>query len=173
MLLIVEFDLFEEILLPIAPFFNLPQSSFSRGDYKQDNLIANNIHILPLICFEIAFSEQLAANFTAQTQLLLTVSNDAWFADSHGPDQHMEIARMRALEFGRPLVRSTNTGITAAVDHNGKFINKLPQFEQGVLVSEIQLVEGNTPYSIYGRTIAYWLAVLFTAIIVLLNRKPQ
>ncbi len=142
-----EFVPFEDWLRPIAPLFNLPMSSFKRGDYIQPNLQAKGIQILPLLCFEIAFPEQLAANYTDDTQLLLTVSNDAWFADSHGPHQHMEIARMRALEFGRPLVRSTNTGITAAVDHYGQFINQLPQFEQGVLISDIALVEGITPYA--------------------------
>ena len=142
-----EFVPFGDLLRPLAPFFNLPMSSFSRGDYVQQNMIAKGIHILPLICFEIAFPNQLAANFTPQTQMLLTVSNDAWFGTSHGPHQHMEIARMRAIEFGRPLIRSTNTGVTAAIDHQGQFIDKLPQFEQAVLKADITLVEGLTPYS--------------------------
>ena len=137
-----EFVPFQEWLRPLAPFFNLPMSSFTRGDYVQKNLIANGITIAPLICFEIAFPAQLQANFQQDTQLLLTVSNDAWFGTSHGPHQHMEIARMRALEFGRPLVRSTNTGITAVVDHHGQFIDRLPQFEEGVLNSEVALVSG-------------------------------
>ncbi|MGJ8692969.1 MAG: apolipoprotein N-acyltransferase [Thalassotalea sp.] len=155
-----EFVPFGDLLRPLAPLFNLPMSSFSRGDIQQQNLIAKDLHILPLICFEIAFADQLATNLTEQTQLLLTVSNDAWFADSHGPHQHMEIARMRALEFARPLLRSTNTGITAAVDHRGQFINKLPQFEEAVLVSDIQLVEGKTPYFRYGNTSIYLLALI-------------
>ena len=155
-----EFVPFGEFLRPLAPFFNLPMSSFSRGNYVQQNLVAKGKHLLPLICFEIAFPNQLAANLTPQTQLLLTVSNDAWFGTSHGPDQHMEIARMRALEFGRPLLRSTNTGITAAVDHKGQFIARIPQFEQQVLKADIMLVEGNTPYSIYGNVPVYILALL-------------
>ena len=67
---------------------------------------------------------------------------------------------MRALEFGRPLLRSTNTGITAAVDHKGQFIARIPQFEQQVLKADIMLVEGNTPYSIYGNAPVYILALL-------------
>jgi apolipoprotein N-acyltransferase len=142
-----EFVPFQDLLRPLAPLFNLPMSSFSRGDYVQKNLIANGLHILPLLCFEIAFPHQLAANLTQETDLLLTVSNDAWFGYSHGPHQHMEIARMRALEFGKPLLRSTNNGITAIVDHKGQFIARIPQFEEAVLKADIPLVMGKTPYS--------------------------
>ena len=115
-------------------------SSLSRGDYVQENLRAKNLHILPLLCFEIVFPHQLAANLTNKTSLLLTVSNDAWFGDSHGPHQHMEIARMRALEFGRPLLRATNNGITAVVDHKGNYIARIPQFKEKVLKTEISML---------------------------------
>lgn len=168
-----EFVPFEDLLRPIAPFFNLPMSSFKRGEYVQPNLIAKGISVLPLICFEIAFPDQLSANYTQDTQLLLTVSNDAWFADSHGPHQHMEIARMRALEFGRPLIRSTNTGITAAVNHKGEFINRLPQFEESVLVSKIALVEGTTPFSQHGRTLIYLIALLFSFYLITVDSKKN
>ena len=83
-------------------------SSFSRGERVQNNLIANGLHILPAICYEIVFSNLVRDNFTEQSDILFTVSNDAWFGDSHGPHQHMQIARMRALELQRPLVRVTN-----------------------------------------------------------------
>ncbi|QBG37562.1 apolipoprotein N-acyltransferase [Litorilituus sediminis] len=142
-----EFVPFQAWLRPLAPFFNLPMSSFSRGDYVQANLQANGLAILPLICFEIAFPHQLAANLTDNTDILLTVSNDAWFGDSHGPHQHLDIARMRALEFGRPLLRSTNTGITAVVDHFGQVTGIIPQFEQAVLKAQLDIVTGKTPYS--------------------------
>ncbi len=165
-----EFVPFGELLRPLAPFFNLPQSSFSRGRYVQPNLIANDLNILPLICFEIAFPRQLAANFTNQTNLLLTVSNDAWFGDSHGPHQHLEIARMRALEFGRPLLRSTNNGVTAVVDHQGGIISTIPQFEEAVLKAEIKLVSGMTPYSKFGG-LTNWLIPLMILLINFLVTK--
>ncbi len=155
-----EFVPFQELLRPIAPLFNLPMSSFSRGNYMQHNLIAKNLHILPLLCFEIAFPHQLAANLTKQTSLLLTVSNDAWFGNSHGPHQHMEIARMRALEFGRPLLRSTNNGITAVIDHHGNFIARIPQFEEGVLKTEVELVTGVTLYSLWPRLILVLMIII-------------
>ena len=155
-----EFVPFQEWLRPLAPFFNLPMSSFSRGEYVQENLVAKGLHLLPLLCFEIAFPHQLAANLTPNTNLLLTVSNDAWFGGSHGPHQHMEIARMRALEFGRPLLRSTNNGITAVVDHKGHFIERIPQFEEAVLKVNVPLVSGNTPYSQWPRLILFLLIVI-------------
>lgn len=146
-----EFVPFQEWLKPIAPLFNLPNSSFTRGEFVQPNLTANGLKILPLICFEIAFPAQLSANFKDDTEVLLTVSNDSWFGDSHGPHQHLDIAKMRALEFGRPLLRSTNNGVTAVVDHKGNTVESLPQFTEAVLRTEIQLVNGRTPYSIWGQ----------------------
>lgn len=161
-----EFVPFGDLLRPLAPFFNLPMSSFSRGDYQQQNLLANGLHILPLICFEIAFPDQLAANFSESSNILLTVSNDAWFGDSHGPHQHMEIARMRALEFGRPLLRSTNNGVTAITDHLGNITHQLPQFEESVLKADIKLVSGRTPYSLYG-SYPIWAVALLIAVILM------
>jgi apolipoprotein N-acyltransferase len=168
-----EFVPFQEILRPIAPLFNLPMSSFSRGDYVQHNLIAKNLNILPLLCFEIVFPHQLAANLTEQTNILLTVSNDAWFGNSHGPHQHMEIARMRALEFGRPLLRSTNNGVTAVVDHHGDFIARIPQFEEGVLKTDVALVVGETPYSRSPRLILLLMIVIPLITVALLQAKAK
>jgi len=165
-----EFVPFGEILRTIAPIFNLPYSSFTRGDYIQSNLLANGQHILPLICFEIAFPEQLAVNFTDETNILLTVSNDSWFGDSHGPHQHLEIARMRALEFGRPLLRATNNGVTAIVDHQGKIQARLPQFTEAVLKAEITLVEGKTFYSQYWQLIHWLIPFLFLVIFCIVQR---
>jgi len=165
-----EFVPLGDFLRKIAPLFNLQYSSFTRGDYIQSNLIAKGYHLLPLICFEIAFPEQLAANFTEDTNILLTVSNDSWFGNSHGPHQHLEIARMRALEFARPLIRATNNGVTAIVDHHGKIQATLPQFTEAVLKSKIELVEGHTFYSQYWQLI-HWLAPLLLLFIVLITQR--
>lgn len=168
-----EFVPFQELLRPLAPFFNLPMSSFTRGAYIQQNMMANNIAILPLICFEIAFPHQLAANLTPETDVLLTVSNDAWFGDSHGPHQHLEIARMRALEFARPLLRSTNNGVTAVIDHQGKISKIIPQFEEAVLKSQVTLVTGNTPYSQWPRGILWLMILLPLTLIKLVDYTKQ
>ncbi|WP_259337964.1 apolipoprotein N-acyltransferase [Colwellia sp. RSH04] len=165
-----EFVPFQEWLRPIAPLFNLPQSSFSRGNYVQSNLIANDLAILPLICFEIAFPSQLAANLTQETDMILTVSNDAWFGDSHGPHQHLDMARMRALEFGKPLLRSTNNGISATIDHLGNISAIIPQFEEAVLKANVALVSGSTPYSQWPRLIL-WLMIIFPTTLILLYQR--
>ncbi|MFC4699710.1 apolipoprotein N-acyltransferase [Glaciecola siphonariae] len=145
-----EFVPFEALLRPLAPIFDLPMSSFSRGDYVQDNLMAKGILLAPAICFEIAFPSQILANIRPETDAIVTVSNDAWFGDSHGPHQHLQIARARAIEFGRPVLRATNTGLTAAYDHQGQILGRLAQFEDGVLQVEFPLVEGSTPYYRFG-----------------------
>ncbi|GIU47440.1 apolipoprotein N-acyltransferase [Shewanella sp. KT0246] len=147
-----EFVPFESLLRPLAPFFNLPMSSFARGDFQQKNLNAMGYQIAPALCYEIVFPEQLRANTHADTDLLLTVSNDAWFGDSIGPLQHMEIAQMRSIELGRPLVRATNNGVTAVVDIHGRITHKIPQFQEGVLVADVPLYDGETWFKRIGQT---------------------
>src|SRR5690606_392106 len=115
---------------------------------------------LPAICFEIAFPAQIAANMTADTQLLLTVSNDAWFGDSIGPLQHLQIAQMRALEFGRPLLRATNNGVTATVNAAGEISKVAPQFTEAVLTDTVRLTAGVTPYSQWGDKPIWLLCLL-------------
>jgi apolipoprotein N-acyltransferase len=165
-----EFVPLGELLRKIAPIFNLQYSSFTRGDYIQPNLIAKGYNLLPLICFEIAFPEQLAANFTNGTDILLTVSNDSWFGNSHGPHQHLEIARMRALEFGRPLLRATNNGVTAIVDHQGNVQAKLPQFTEAVLKAKIKLVKGRTFYSQHWQLVQWFLPCFLFFIVFVVQR---
>ena len=151
-----EFVPFEDLLRPIAPLFDLPMSSFSRGDFQQANLIANGIHLAPAICFEIAFPRQVAANLHSDTDMIITVSNDAWFGHSHGPAQHLDIARVRAAEFGRPVLRATNNGVTALIDAKGHVQAILPQFEAGSITAPVTAMHGLTPYNYIG-DITVWL----------------
>ncbi len=145
-----EFIPLEDWLRGLAPLFDLPMSSFSRGDYRQPNIQAKGYHLAPAICFEIAFAEQIRQNLTRDTDFILTVSNDAWFGRSHGPHQHMQIARARALEFGIPVIRATNNGISGIVDHKGQLVARLPQFQAGVLDYALSPTMGATPYGRFG-----------------------
>jgi apolipoprotein N-acyltransferase len=145
-----EFIPLEDWIRGLAPIFDLPMSSFSRGDYKQGNLQAKGYHFAPAICFEIAFPRQISANLYYNTDFIITVSNDAWFGGSHGPAQHLEIAQARAKEFGLPVLRATNNGITAFIDHKGQIQSRLPQFEAAVLSDVIQQVKGYTLYRSFG-----------------------
>ena len=155
-----EFVPFEDWLRPLAPLFDLPMSSFSRGDYQQANLEANGIHLAPAICFEIAFPHQVMANVFEDTDMIITVSNDAWFGHSHGPAQHLQIAQMRALELGRPVVRATNNGITAFIDHKGEVTTRLPQFTAGNISAPVVVTRGFTPYY-HLQELGVWLLTLF------------
>ncbi|MDO6694415.1 apolipoprotein N-acyltransferase [Aliiglaciecola sp. 3_MG-2023] len=158
-----EFIPFESWLRELAPIFDLPMSSFTRGDYLQPNLIANGINLAPAICFEIAFPRQIAANLTPETDFIITVSNDAWFGRSHGPDQHLEIAQVRAKEFGLPVLRATNNGITAFIGYDGEVISRLPQFQAGVLSAEIASTSGSTPYRRWGDLPLWILSLIVLA----------
>ncbi|CAK4069106.1 apolipoprotein N-acyltransferase [Vibrio sp. 16] len=159
-----EFVPFETILRPLAPFFNLPMSSFSRGEFVQANIDANGKQMAPALCYEIIFNEQVRQNVNDDTDFILTLSNDAWFGSSIGPLQHMEIARMRALELGKPVIRSTNNGVTAVTDYQGHIVAQLPQFETGVLRAEIVSTEGQTPYRQLGTWPLYLWTILSLAI---------
>ena len=166
-----EFVPFEDLLRPIAPLFNLAMSSFNRGERVQTNLLANGLRILPAICYEIAFSELVRDNFTHESDILFTVSNDEWFGDSHGPHQHMQIARMRSLELQRPLIRVTNNGITGVFDPISGHQITLAQFESNILKTELKLVQGNSIYSQYGQKPIWLLVSILLLYIVVIRAK--
>jgi apolipoprotein N-acyltransferase len=125
---------------------NLPHSDLAAGEDIQPLLTAaNGIQFGVAICYEDAYgAEQLYALPAAG--ILINVSNDAWFGDSIAPHQHLEIARMRSLEFGRPAVRSTNTGISAFIDADGTLLQTGRQFEPELMTTDIQPRRGATPY---------------------------
>jgi len=168
-----EFVPFESILRELAPIFDLPMSSFTRGSYVQANLLANGMNLAPAICFEIAFPNQIRANLNDSTDAIITVSNDAWFGNSHGPHQHLEIAQMRAKEFGLPVLRSTNTGVTAFVDHKGNISALAPQFKDAVLSEDVLLVTGATPYRQLGNLPVYLFFLVLFAFGILLQRNKS
>ncbi len=129
---------------------NLPSFDLIRGE-KHQSLIKYNdeINIAASICYEIAFgSEQLHA--FPEANLLINVSNDAWFGDSIAPHQHLQITRMRAAETGRPIVRATNNGISAFINHKGKDMKKSGQFSYEKLQYLVKPRRGSTLYVLLG-----------------------
>jgi len=155
-----EFVPFQDFLRPIAPLFDLPMSSFTRGDKVQNNLRANGFNLLPAICYEIVFADLVRGNYKSDSDLLFTVSNDAWFGDSIGPLQHMQIARMRSLELQRPLVRVTNNGVSAVYDPISHTQQTMPQFEAATMKADIKLIQGDSVYSQYGNIFVWGFVLL-------------
>ncbi|WP_410677995.1 apolipoprotein N-acyltransferase [Avibacterium paragallinarum] len=150
----------ESLLRPLGSVFNLPMSAFQAGDAVQPPFLAKQRKFTPAICYEIIFGSQVQKNLTAQTDFLLTISNDAWFGDSIGPWQHLQMARMRALELGKPEIRATSTGITAFIDEKGKIIAQAPQFTETTLTQRIAPTKGKTPYAQFGDMPLYLLCIL-------------
>ena len=140
----------------IIEFLNLPMSNFSPATTTQQPMDFGDYQVIPAICYEIAYPDivhalmEQADENMSKPKLIVTVSNDAWFGNSWGPYQHMEMARMRALELGIPLVRSTNDGITAVVDARGNMLARINRYEQATLRRVVSLEHYKTLYRSYG-----------------------
>jgi apolipoprotein N-acyltransferase len=127
---------------------NIPLSDFSRGATEQPPLEVAGQRVAVNICYEDAFGDEIARRLPEAT-LLVNMSNVAWFGDSLAPAQHLQIARLRAIETGRMHLAATNTGITAAIDRDGRVLARLPQYREGRLEIVAQGYRGSTPYAHY------------------------
>jgi len=133
----------------ILAVLKIPMSDFARGAAMQPPLTAAGIPLGVAICYEDIFGEEVI-DALPQAQLLVNVSNDAWFGRSFAAEQHLQASQMRALETGRWMVRSTNTGASAAIDERGRVVSRLPEFTAGTLVERVQPRTGMTPYARFG-----------------------
>jgi apolipoprotein N-acyltransferase len=161
----------ESLLRGLIEFFDLPMSSSSPGSASQPNIRLRSGEAAMAICYEIAYPDSMRRR-AADAAVLMTISNDTWFGTSIGPLQHMQIARMRAVENGRWLLRATNNGVTAIVDHNGHMTAQLPQFTEGVLRGEVRIMQGRTPYSAAGHWPVLVSLLGFLGWLLLLRRRP-
>ncbi len=127
----------------------IPLGDFSRGAPGQTPIQVAGQQIAVNICYEDLFGEEIIAALPAAT-ILANISNLAWFGDSLAPHQHLQASRMRAIEAGRPMLRATNTGATAAIDYDGRIIDTLPFFTTGALDTRVQGRSGMTPYALGG-----------------------
>lgn len=140
-----EFVPFLSLVGPVLESLRLTFSEFVGGPDVQEPILLGP-HVLGVsVCYEIAFAREVRRSLP-EAALLVTVSNDAWFGESIGPHQHFEIARARAAETGRWLVRATNTGVSAVVSPSGEIVVRLPQFEIAADAFEVVPMRGATPY---------------------------
>ena len=109
------------------------------------------------ICFEDVFSRDILLDLP-KANLLVNVSNDAWFGDSTAPHQHLQIAQMRSLETERVMLRATNTGISAFIDHKGELLGVSEQFKTQSITAEVNGRVGATPFVYFARL--QWLSAL-------------
>jgi len=168
-----EFIPLENWLRGLIAFFDLPMSQFRPGPKEQGLFtVFSQFKTLPYICYEIVYPDFVAQSAGKQ-DFLLTVSNDAWFGTSIGPAQHLEIARMRALEHSRYLLRSTNTGLTAIIGPNGKVIKQLEPFTQATLTGEVYARKGYTPVAQYGTIAPILVSALIVIAGLILNFRKQ
>jgi apolipoprotein N-acyltransferase len=129
----------------VMDLLRIPMSDFSRGAADQAPIRAAGQKIAVNVCYEDAFGDAIAEG-ALDASLLVNVSNVAWFGDSLAPSQHLQMAQMRAIETGRMHLTATNTGVTAAIDRDGKVLAQLPPYTEGRLEIAVQGYSGTTPY---------------------------
>ena len=139
-------------------YAHIPMSAFTRGPEVQTPLAVAGQHVAANICYEDVFGEEIIRALP-RAGILANLSNTAWFGHSLAQPQHLQIAQMRAAESGRPMLRATNTGMTAIIAADGKLHAVLEPFTTGVLNGQVRAYEGMTPYALCGN----WLALALMA----------
>ncbi len=138
---------------------SIPLGDFNRGPLSAPSFAVRGQRVAPNICYEDLFGEELAARFAdpaSAPTVLANVSNIGWFGDTAALPQHLNISRVRSLELQRPMLRATNTGATAVIDHRGVVTAALPPFTQGVLLAQVQGRQGLTPFARWSAAAGLW-----------------
>jgi apolipoprotein N-acyltransferase len=152
-------------------FMHIPLGDQTRGAALQPPFRVNDQWVLPNICYEDLFGEEIAAQFRARLErpatmptMMLNISNIAWFGDSIAVPQHLQISQMRTLETGRPMMRATNTGATAVIDPHGKVLTELAPFTRGELSTSVQGYGGMTVFLRFGNASIVLISFLMLTI---------
>lgn len=162
-------------LKPLTGWFinrvlQIPLADQAPGPALQPPFVAAGQRLAVNICYEDVFGGELAIPARGAT-MLVNVTNDAWYGRSIAARQHNQIAAMRALETGRPMLRATNTGITSSIAHDGRVLAELPWFTVGILEVEVTGRDGDTPYMRVGDALAAVLAAALLAACALVARR--
>ena len=154
-----------------AAFVDIPTSDLTPGTGPIEPItLMQGTAVGVSICYEDVFGEEMRAALPA-AQLLVNVSNDAWFGNSAAPHQHEQKARMRAREFERPLVRATNTGVSSAIDYKGEILGRISHKTQGILDVQVQPRDGTTLYVRTGNWPVFLLTFLVVVMVYATSKK--
>ena len=160
------------LLFFVGPLVEAIGSGFVAGD--DPTVLAVNGHLISVaICYEVVYPGLVRQFVTRGSELLTTITNDAWFGRTSAPYQHFAQASMRAIEEGRYLVRAANTGITGIVDPYGRVTEQTSIFEQGMIVGEARYLKTVTAYARWGDVFAYGSVVVSAALLVFARRRVQ
>lgn len=156
----------------INEVLNIPMGDLARGGINQPPLKVAGQKVAVNICYEDAFGEEIIRPLPEAT-LLVNVSNDAWYGNSHAAMQHNQISQMRALETGRMMLRATNTGVTSIIGRSGRILQMLPQHEEGLLTGMVQGYAGSTPYVRWGNALVIGLMGLMLGVAWWMRKKVK
>ncbi|MET3132752.1 apolipoprotein N-acyltransferase [Oxalobacteraceae bacterium GrIS 1.11] len=158
----------------------IPLGDMARGAAIQAPLQVADQRVLPNICYEDLFGEEIAGQLAAahragqqSASILLNMSNLAWFGELSAIPQHLQISQMRSLETARPMLRATNTGATAVIDGHGVVQSRLAPYTRGTLAATVQGMGGMTPYILCGNNLILGIVALALAGAALLARKSR
>ena len=166
---------FENLTRQLGSIFNFPMSSFSPGalDQEQIHIEKFDLKFIPALCYESIFPELMLSMYSDETNGIIMISNDSWYGDTRGPIEHLAIARMRSMEMQKPMIRVTNSGITAYIDELGAIVERLPSDEEGVLHMQYVPTSGTTPYAKGGIYIFIVMVLATIALGFMLRRVRQ
>ena len=148
---------------PLIKMLEIPMSDFTHWRQPQSPLTAAGNSFAASICYEDAFPQGWRAQVPA-SGILINLSEDSWFGDSLGPHQRLQMARFRSLESGRPMIRSSNNGLSSVINWRGGIDAIAPQFVKTVVTAEVRPRTGVTPYTVYGDTPALLLVLALLAL---------
>jgi apolipoprotein N-acyltransferase len=144
-------------------WLNIPFTNLSKGEQKSVDLFKiNDLGFAINICYEDVFGNEIAwyDKYSSEPNVLVNISNDAWYGKSTAAEQHLQISQARAIENRKMMIRSTNTGVTAFIDRDGRVLKKLQQFTSGDLKHDVQGFIGTTPYMLFNNFIIYFLCIM-------------
>ena len=145
----------------LITFFDLPMSNVEFGPVNQDNLtLINQYSVSTPICFDIAFPNTVR-KMNKSSNFIINISNDTWFGASIGPYHHLSMARIRAIENNRWVIRATNDGFSAIISNKGTIVHKLNKGEKSILEGRIKSLKEQSFYNSYGYLLTTTFSLLF------------